>query len=558
MRKTALWAGAAAVAALMIPGTGTAKTAQEILETAQQRQVERWEGVDAYVVDKTIMGHTVSTWFVRTEYEDEAGKKQTFFVPMTESRMQSRQCQMGLSADELDLFASSSELVGNTVAEENRKRYGNEAGIPGPGGDFAASGTDPWNTMNPRVMMGGNAEFLRATADAKRADQAYDPSDDARESLNHMQAFMEKAKLMGTESIDGRKAWHLQAEGLNHVEKSDGSEYRIEAISLYVDTAEYVPLSMKMDGTMTSEGRSQPMTMEMVEKDYRKVPGSNMYESYRRVMSMNGMLTPEQEKQMAEAQKQLAEFEKQKASMSPQQLAMMESMMGPQLKMMENLAKGNGIEFETVVDGIRVNPVLTDASGNPCPGTGRASVKSVSSADGAGGEVKAVPVKTAAAESSADKDSVTLMIQEDLVELGYKVSPTGKMDTETAIAISQYQAEHDMPVTGEPSPQLAGILAAGEGPVASSAERSPEALQAAQQACLQQKMEEAQAAQKKKRGFGSLMRGVGKLAGQLGNYDLAQTTGDIYQAGSTAEDFSRAAKDLGLTEDDIAACQNPE
>ncbi|TNF84304.1 MAG: hypothetical protein EP301_10860 [Gammaproteobacteria bacterium] len=70
-------------------------------------------------------------------------------------------------------------------------------------------------------------------------------------------------------------------------------------------------------------------------------------------------------------------------------------------------------------------------------------------------------------------------------------------------------------------------------------------------------MAEAQAAQKKKRGFGSLMRGVGNIAGQLGNYDVASTTNDIYQAGATAEDFSQAAKDLGLTEDDLAECENP-
>jgi hypothetical protein len=44
---------------------------------------------------------------------------------------------------------------------------------------------------------------------------------------------------------------------------------------------------------------------------------------------------------------------------------------------------------------------------------------------------------------------------------------------------------------------------------------------------------------------------------QDGNYDLARTTSDIYSASATADDLSAAAKDLGLTEDDIAACENP-
>lgn len=544
---------AAAVVALVLPSLAVAMDARQILETAQQRQVERWEGVNAYVVDQTLMNQSVSTWFVRTEYTDDDGRPQVFFVPMTATQIQNRQCDVGFSADELDAFATGSEMAGDAMSTEIERGM-DDAGLPK--GMLAATGSDPWNTMDPRVMMGGNAEFFRAAADAKRADQAYDPADDARQSVNHMQEFMDKAKLIGTERIAGRKAFHIRAEGLDHVQKEEDGEYRIEAISMYVDAAEYVPLSMKMDGVMTTEGKSQPMTLETAQTDYRRVPGSNMYESYRQVMSMSGVLTPEQQAQMAEAQVQLAEFEKQKASMPPQQQAMIESMMGPQLKMIENMAQGKGIEFETVVDAIRVNPALMDAKGNPCPGTGAPAVQAVKTSQAPAASGKAGLVKTSAGPVSGG-DEVTLMIQENLVALGYDVDPTGKMDTSTAIAISQYQAENNMPVTGESSPQLAGVLAAAASSGGAAAQPSPEELQAAQQACLQKKMEQAQAAQKKKRGFGSLMRGVGKLANTFGNYDLARTTGDIYQAGSSAEDFSQAAKDLGLTEEDVAACQNP-
>ncbi|MGE0623172.1 MAG: peptidoglycan-binding domain-containing protein [Pseudomonadales bacterium] len=548
----------AAAAAIVFPAlAAAAQDARQILETAQQRQLERWEGVDAYVVDQTLMGHTASTWFVRTEYIDDKGTTQTFFVPMTETQIKNRQCDVGLSADELEAFAAGAEMTGDAMSTEIEAGM-DQAGMPK--GMLAATGSDPWNTMDPRVMMGGNAEFLRAAADAKRADQAYDPSDDARQAVNHMQAFADKAKVIGTETVAGRKAWHLRAEDLNYVEKEEDGEYRIEDVSLFVDTLEYVPLSMKMNGTMTSrDGTSQVMSLTTSQTDYRKVPGSSMYESYRQVMNMSGVLTPQQEAEMAEAQKQLAEFEKQKASMTPQQLAMMESMMGPQLKMMESMAQGKGIQFETVVDQIRVNPALMDAKGQPCPGTGKPAVKTVQTV-AVGGEVKAVKTDTAAAPAaaaSAGTDTVTLTVQEKLAALGYKVTPSGTMDTETAIAISQYQAENNLPVTGEPTPQLAGILSAAAASGGTSKSRSPEELQAAQQACLEQKMAEAQAAQQKKRGFGSLMRGVGRMAGQLGNYDLARTTSDVYQAGATVEDFSQAAKDLGLTEDDIAACQNP-
>ncbi len=551
MKGKAQLVAAVTVATALLAGPASAETVHSILETAQEKQAERWAGVDRYVVDQKIMGQVISTWFVRTEYEDEDGEAQVFFVPMTATQIRNRQCEVVLSAEDLELFAASSEMSGNAIGDEIDGRM-DEAGLPP--GMLAGTGTDPWNTMDPRVMMGGNAEFLRAAAEAQRADQAWDPSEDAEEFLNHMQTFTERAELIGKETIAGREAWHLRAEGLNHVERTDDGEYIMETLSLFVDTAEYVPLSMRMNGTLKSKGRSQPMTLESLQTDYRRVPGSSMYESYRQVLNMSGMLTPEQEAQMAEAQAQLAEFEKQKASMTPQQLAMMESMMGDQLRTMEKMASGGGIEFETLIADIRVNPPLTDATGNVCPGTDNGAVAAVQATPAVG---NTVVVSNAGAEVAAEVDSLTLMIQEQLAALGYNVSPTGAMDTPTAIAISQYQAENGMEVTGEPSPQLAGILAAGGTSSSQTTARSQADLQAAQQACLEQKMAEAQAAQQQKRGFGSLMRGVGRLAGQFGNYDMAQTTQDIYQTGASVEDFNQAAKDLGLKESDIAACQNP-
>jgi peptidoglycan hydrolase-like protein with peptidoglycan-binding domain len=169
-------------------------------------------------------------------------------------------------------------------------------------------------------------------------------------------------------------------------------------------------------------------------------------------------------------------------------------------------------------------------------------------------------------------DELTRMIQEDLARLGYEPGPaTGEASTETIVAISKFQAEHDLEVSGEVSPQLAGIIkaaiddagqaAADNAPPPESAARSAEALQSAQQACLQEKVEKAQAAQKTKRGLGSLMRAVSRTASQVGNNDVAQkvgdTTSDVYNANATAADLESAAKDLGLSESDVEACRNP-
>ena len=59
------------------------------------------------------------------------------------------------------------------------------------------------------------------------------------------------------------------------------------------------------------------------------------------------------------------------------------------------------------------------------------------------------------------------------------------------------------------------------------------------------------------------MRAVTNTAIRFGgNSDVARavrdTSYDIYRADATADDWERAAKDLGLTNDDLEACRNPQ
>ena len=181
---------------------------------------------------------------------------------------------------------------------------------------------------------------------------------------------------------------------------------------------------------------------------------------------------------------------------------------------------------------------------------------------------------TVSLPAAVNADELAQMIQKDLIALGYDPGNIqGEMSTQTVVAISKFQAENNLEVTGEASPQLAGIIKAklksGNSPgstttpaVAQPAPaRDPAELQAAQQACLQEKVAAAQASKKKKRGFGSLVKAVANTATRFGGSDLArqvsQTSRDVYDVNATADDWERAADDLGLTTDDIEACQNP-
>jgi hypothetical protein len=113
------------------------------------------------------------------------------------------------------------------------------------------------------------------------------------------------------------------------------------------------------------------------------------------------------------------------------------------------------------------------------------------------------------------------------------------------------------PATTDPIRFAPAGSAASMAPPATTAP-TQESRRLAQQQCLQEKVAAAQASQKKKRGLGRLMNAVARTAMRSGNHDFARTAGDVYHANATAEDLAAAARDLGLTEDEVAACANPQ
>lgn len=173
-------------------------------------------------------------------------------------------------------------------------------------------------------------------------------------------------------------------------------------------------------------------------------------------------------------------------------------------------------------------------------------------------------------------DELTQIVQQDLISLGYDPGAAdGTATTKTIIAVSKFQAEHNMEVTGEITPQLAGTIQAAmsqqNNPAASSAqatataEVSPEQaqadLEARQKVCLQQKVEAAQQAEQTKSGLGKLFSAVSRNVSQYGSTgtiaQISDAADQVYSADATMGDLKGAAADLGISESDIEACQNP-
>lgn len=172
-------------------------------------------------------------------------------------------------------------------------------------------------------------------------------------------------------------------------------------------------------------------------------------------------------------------------------------------------------------------------------------------------------------------DELVQIVQQDLITLGYDPGAAdGAASTKTVIAVSKFQSEHNMAVTGEITPQLAGVIqaeisrqgsSAGSVQAAATAEVTPEQqqadLEARQKACLQEKVDAARQASQAQSGIGKLFSAVSRNVSQYGSAGTIAQVSDaadqVYSAGATMGDLKGAAADLGISESDIEACQNP-
>jgi hypothetical protein len=468
-----------AVALLIsLPAAANTPDAQAILNTMREKQIERWEGVDYYVVQQTVLGNTTLMYYERITVEDRDGNGVPAFrlVPATEAmrRGQEAKGEHVMTTDEMRAYADTMEGVGDAMSSEIESGM-EAAGLPP--GLLKATGSDPWATFDPATMLGGNAKVFRMSADALDEEAAGDDgSGTAQQTVAAIADIGDRARVIGIETIDGRAAYHLRADGLNEAQKTDDREFVVHAVDFWIDKDMYVMLRSRAEGVARSATETKPMSIEQQSSDYRSVPDSQMYEPYQRVLKMAGVTDAKQEQEMLQAQQKMAEFERQLAEMPPAQRQMVMNQMGPQLETMKNMSSGGGFQMVTTIDEIRVNEPPGTASG-----------------------------------------TTTVM---------------------GATLPSSLQSPSQRP---SPTPTV----------------QDPAALRAAQQACLQRKMHEAEAAKKKQHGLGSLFGAITRTVSRYGVADLSRASAEVYNANATANDVATAAKDLGLTEDDVAACRDP-
>jgi len=442
-------------AALLVPLAVGAETAQELLDKSRMAANKGLDEVDNIQLVTETMGWSTMEYYEKTSSIEHNGERLYIMRSVPMSELQERQSPENplTNATPADLERAA-DVIQQQGARMETEMMGAMQGseLGGLAGGSLTSmlmnppADKPWLSANPRDMTHMYAVMLNAGAKEKSDRLAADPEAEMQQQLADQERALGNARVIDSDPIDGRQTVALLADDLNMT--PEGSEdLTINNAMMVYDAQTYMPLRMRMEGVMRADGQTRNIFIQRDDMDYQSVPGcGDMTRPFRSVMSMGGVLSPQEEAQLQEAGAKMAEFEQQMASMPPSQRAMVEQMMGPQMEMMKNMVKTGAIEIESNVIEMRCNGGLPAA----------ADIAMTTFGGGAS------PV--AAAGSGAvivDQSNLVQIIQGHLVTLGYDPGNTdGELTKATVVAISKFQATNGMEVTGEATPQLAGTLAA--------------------------------------------------------------------------------------------------
>lgn len=344
-----------------LPTAALAQTVESILQKSVTAKSESLAGCDTVKVDKSVMGISNTEYFEKIEIPGIDGAPIAVLRQVPFHELQNRQSPVGAFKDATPEQLEEAARVLNDQSQQMGREYDKElqaAGMPKQFQGLLNSSPkgQPWLSPNPQGMLGSYSTWLSIMAESKKATAGEDGTAEPKASIANMADVAVMARLVDRETVDGAAAFHIRADDLNHTERSDGQEITIQSMSIWIHADRYVPLRMKTDGVSKEGKESRAFTIERHDTDYRTVPGSSLYEPYRTVMRVAGVMNDEQQAEMQQAQQKIAEFELQMQQMPESQRRMIMERMGPQMEMMKKMASGGGIEMETVVQNIQCNP----------------------------------------------------------------------------------------------------------------------------------------------------------------------------------------------------------
>lgn len=323
-----------AVPATTVPGALQAQTAASIMARAAELHASRWVGITDYTVDQSISGNRTLQYFERME---DGGLFR--LVPLSETQRREAGITKGEQKAMYEGMAMGAGMMGPAFASE----------VPGPMG------------LEMMRMM-GEVSFVMAFA-AEGVDKENDGRQDARDAADDLGSFAQMARLVGRETVDGAETFHLRVDDAELVQTTeDGTTFTLESVSLWMDAQAYVPRRTLIQGTLDDGQRSSPLTIEVLDQDYRPVGDMGtgpVYEPHRRVMRLDGIfgqgLSEKEQREMEEAREKMKELEMQLAQLPPDQREMIQKRLAPQLAQMKQMTSGEAIEAVVTIHDITLN-----------------------------------------------------------------------------------------------------------------------------------------------------------------------------------------------------------
>ena len=202
-----------------------------------------------------------------------------------------------------------------------------------------------------RAEVDGHTIFLPEGEDAGSSEQAAG-------FYNLYPKIVERAELRGREVVDGEDAWVIDVDDLEGLDLGDGMEmggdgdFVPRKLTMFIDD-DYLVRRVAMEGDITSDGETQPMTADIHLADYRDVEG--MLHPFETRIVMSGSAPGMSEEDMERTRESLAEMETQLAAMDATQRAMVERMMGPQMEKLREMIESGQFEMTVTTKEVRVN-----------------------------------------------------------------------------------------------------------------------------------------------------------------------------------------------------------
>lgn len=324
------------LAAALPPPAAIAQDATSIMGEMFTRQQQRYDGVENFTIVQETLGNRIPQYFEAFQVE---GMTRGFrLVPLSEieRRRMAAQGIAPLSSGELAAVADGYWRAGEEVAAALERE-----GLP-----LELAGLS-------RTFGGMAHEFIMAAATYEENDGR----DDARQRITDLAWFAQHARLVGAEEIANRPAYHLRVEEFTGLELPDSDvEFEPSGASLWIDTEQYVPLRVLVDGQATVDGSTDDITIEKISHAWNDDEGLLL--AYEEIMRLGGPMfiaDDEQREQMQEALEQLEDMDAELAGLSQSQRDMIMSRMAPQIAQLERMARGEPLTVVTNVVEVRVN-----------------------------------------------------------------------------------------------------------------------------------------------------------------------------------------------------------